>query len=186
MDRNNTAMGYVAKYINKNIHFPNFVFKHKWKFHFFFDSDRLFSKQIIELVQQMLLADNSTEVCMCRLAQPLEVNCKNDVITIDRTTSFENYILQLKGDMPECDWLCNIANFGLASDKGNWCIYCEKGSEIAVLAIDDEVIASRLEPMLLYLSAYPIDEALNRKASFGFLPQSLSKEWAIRLMAEYA
>ncbi|HEX7079783.1 MAG TPA: hypothetical protein VF329_02070 [Gammaproteobacteria bacterium] len=75
---------------------------------------------------------------------------------------------------------------GCSSEVCEWCIYCERSNDMAVLAIRRGVSTERYIPVIAQFKAVRLAEALKQPLAYGFSPQALSEAWRRKLLVEYA
>ena len=76
--------------------------------------------------------------------------------------------------------------YGLASDAGCWCIYCERNNEIAVIAVDRIGSSTEFRRAIEQLDSLPIKQAIEKPVSYGLSSRGLSVKWRNKLLQEYA
>jgi hypothetical protein len=176
----------VAKTINISATLPNQVFFGRFAKFFFFESDRLFSSSFVAIVSSILNIEGSTSCCLVNFSrtQVLEYQVA-EALFLERRTSEAEYDFWLRRGGPAEAWLFSMDRYGCASDKGEWCIYCEKENDIAVLGLlnndDDRIFASQLNE----LHAYPIGILMEKGAFAPFPFNSLRDEWYKLLIENY-
>jgi hypothetical protein len=180
------AISNVYNIISSDARFPKAVFTIDNARFFFFDSDWLFDSEFVGLVRQLLDIENAQCTCVIDLdAHKGTFGSKDSAIVIDRTSNGLNYIIQLKGSGPEDGWIYSVNRFGCASNVGNWCIYCERASELAVIALRESVRFENYDDILQRLKAMPIEKAITNSLCYGFSQRALSSEWRDQLLSNY-
>ena len=173
----------------KNIHtlldeerwFPEYVFRGRWSRVFFFDSDWMFDEDFVELAQTLLQIDGGKCVCLANFDRTVRTDDR--LFFIDANTSPGTYRAVLFGTPSHEGWLDDIGRFGCCSDARDWCLYSERASEIAVIAIRSDAQVDRFRPVLTRVHAEPIAEAIADPLSFGF--EVLLPHWRTELCKQY-
>lgn len=161
--------------------FPQNVFLGDWSNFLFFDSDWIFEAKFVALVQAFMSVEGGNCACL----QNLDAT-SDPIFAISHETTPEEYRLRLVGPDVERAWLYDMRRFACASDTGDWCIYCERSAEIAVIALRRFGVAARYTPVLTELRAAPLVPAINEPLSHGFSNQALTPDWRTTLVREYA
>jgi len=176
----------LQKILKWDDHFPENVFRGEWKEFFFFDPDWLFDATFVENAKALLNWEGGACACVCNMDQ---ADAKGDpqqaVIFLDKDTSGETYRSTLAGPSPGVGWIFGMERYGITSDVGNWCIYCEKDNEIAVIAIREGAKSRAFESVIQSFNALPIERAIAMPPSYGLLPRSLRDDWRKRFLAVY-
>jgi len=167
------------------VRFPRNVFVGPWGYYFFFDSDRIFESAFVNQVKMLLHIEGSSCACLVNLDASAETASSHRRFFIDRSTAPNSYKDFIKGERPGQGWIHSIDRFGCASNLCQWAVYCERGSEIAVIAIRSQFAFDRYSLPLSGLKAVRIRDAVSKPISYGFSPEALSTEWRNVLIHEY-
>jgi hypothetical protein len=100
-------------------------------------------------------------------------------------TTGDEYRALLAGDAPGYGWLDAMERLACASDRGEWCMYCEPNNEIAVIGFRHGSALDRYSLALAALHALPIETAIQESLSYGFSERGLSPEWRRELSRAY-
>jgi hypothetical protein len=167
--------------------FPENAFRGTWDAFFFFDPDALFERQFIEVAKTLLACENGACVCMRNLdVASAAGSAEQASIFVDNETTGAAYLEQLRGPGPGPGWLYRMDRYGCTSDRGNWCIYCERNNEIASIAVRWNGSLSRFARPLQQLDALPIEQAIEKPSSYGLSPRGLPEKWRKKILQEYA
>jgi hypothetical protein len=183
---NSNAFQNVSLAIDRNRRFPENVFLAGWTDFAFFDSDLLFDSLFVEKLRKLFEAEGGTCVCMLNLDEVANGKAEQAALFIDREMTGGAYQARLGGENIGEGWLYNMDRFGFASDLGQWCIYCEKGNEMAVIAIQEKVPNDRFSSTIKEFNAVPIKQAIEKPIGYGFSPRALSPEWRDGLLKAYS
>lgn len=175
----------VTRQIYHDRQFPRNVFGAQWYQFFFFDSDWMFEAEFVGYVKSFLESEGATCACLTNIDAAKHGERLESRFLIDRTTSPEEYQSLLKGAGPGTGWIYDIDRYGCASDVCEWYIYCERRSEIGVIAIRRDVSPERYIPVIAQFKAVSLREAIEKPLTYGFSPRALSEGWRRELLAEY-
>lgn len=172
----------VPSLLDPTRRFPQKIFLGTWKSYSFFDSDWIFSPEFVPWVKSLLQAEGGTRACIYDLdAMAMGHSPQPLSFVIDKETCGGDYQLFLGGSSTDTGWLYTVDRFACTSDKGDWCIYCERRNEIAVIALRSD----RIRRLLPEVKAMPIEQALALPLSYGFSARALSPAWRKELLKEY-
>ena len=154
------AFANVLAVLKRDVHFPKNVFRGIWSNFLFFDADRIFFGNFIWAVKELLLIERSNDACLLNLSR--QSGSEFDLaacICLNASTKTDDYEERLRvGGMANA-WLYNIdEDYGCASDVGEWCIYCERQREVAVIAIKSIEMMKMCHVPLRLLGARPAEE----------------------------
>ena len=173
---------------DSNMKFPNNVFTKAWDYYLFFPSDRMLQKYFANSVSKFIVLEQANIVCLLNLTESSSLEFENAAaLYLDQDITEEKYFSLIWGSGPaeseawvfhmEYDYICT-------SDIGSWCMYCERLSDIAVLAISSEGL-EQLRPALDILQPYTLEEAC-RPGQEGVFPfNDMSQEWHDGLFKNY-
>jgi hypothetical protein len=152
---------------------------------FFFDCDWIFSAEFIDKINLLLQIEGSRCACISNLDETWNGIDQRSFV-IDQHTAEDDYLSVLQGGIGiENGWIYEIGRFGCMTEVGQWCIYCERKSEIAVIGIRKGVSLNKYNPVISQFRALPIEEAIERPLTYGFSPRALSTEWRNELLKQY-
>jgi hypothetical protein len=166
--------------------FPGQVFLGSWSDFFFLDSNWMFDMEFVESAKTLLDLEGSTCACLANLNVVAGGGNSEYVFMIDRSTTAEAYGALLSGPTPGRGWLNDFERFGCTSDVSQWCLYCERASEIAVMAIRGRAALDRYLPVIRHFGAARIRDAIEQPISYVFSARALLPEWRRELVAEYS
>ena len=185
MQKNNTtqaALANATSAIDASRHFPKNVFCGEWGSCFFFDSDRMFDPEFVEKIKALLEIESSMHACMSNLDKSSDE--ERTSFFFNREMAGQTYQAFLAGPKAGDGWIYAVDRFGCASDAGQWCMYCERRNEMAVIVFRKDCSLERYKPVIAQLKALPIKEALDLPLTYGF--GHLSPEWYRDLIKHYA
>jgi hypothetical protein len=172
--------------IRKGARFPHNVFTHKWDGYLFFESYRMFDNDFIELKNIALAEEGSSYVALANLGNtPSGSEVEPSFQFLTKDTVYSEYLSILKGDGSALNWMFLMDRYVCTSDKTNWCIYCEKENDIAVLAVRHTLSTSFIQKLRNLLNAESITAIRDSKAGRPFDFDTLVPSWQSALMAEY-
>lgn len=173
--------------IDTNSRFPGNVFVGEWASFLFFDSDFVFEIEFVRKIKSLIEIERGRCACVCNLDARLDNrDAKESFFLIEETMSDEAYSSVLRGLVAGSGWIYTADRFGCTSDIGQWCIYCERANEIAVVAFQRKVLPSCYSWILEHFKALPFDKVIDPPHSYGFSPRALTQEWHSLMSVEYA
>ena len=176
------ALANLTRALRQNRRLPDGVFSADWSEFLFFDSDRIFDPQFVISAIALLEIEGGIWACMSNLDASSGETKEQSLLFIHREMTGEAYLKFLR----EEGWVYGMDRYGCTSDIAKWCIYCEKGNEIAVLAGREHGSLKKFESVISQLRAVPIEQAVEGPLSYGFSPRALSSEWRDELLKRYA
>jgi len=176
----------VISSIDIELMLPDKVFVEKYSVFRFFQSDRMFVSSFINIVQEILKLEESAVCCLINFSMTNAIEHNEAAgIFIDATSKGDAYEAQLRLGGPAAGWLFGVDRYGCASNKGEWSIYCEKQSDIAVIGLQD-CIHNRFASPLEKLHAETIDFLAQQGSAAPFPFNILTPEWKKGLIGNYA
>ncbi|HNP34892.1 MAG TPA: hypothetical protein PKK10_03470 [Woeseiaceae bacterium] len=146
----------------------------------------MFDAAFVGHVKALLEIEGATCACLANMDASVDDDLRKSRFFIDRTTTPDSYQLLLRGTNPGVGWIYDIDRFGCSSEASEWCMYCERSSEIAIIAFRCDVSLERYVPVIKSFKAVHIAEALKQQLAYGFSSQALAAAWRSELLAEYA
>lgn len=167
----------LLKDIDVRRRFPSQVFKGVWAHFLFFDSDWMFDSKFVNNALAMLESEGCAAACITEL-DTLANGMSFFLTGNTHPKDYASFLVERK-------WLYEFGRFGCVSTSNSWCMYCERQSEIAVVALKEEAMS--LHPVLSEaFKASSIHDAVSEVISYGFSERALSKEWRAELLKQYA
>lgn len=180
------ALANIDDTIDSHRRFPENVFLGRWEEFLFFDPDWIFDKQFPGAIKTLLDSENALCACLKNLTPPsLGAPSEQASIFLDKQTNPETYFTFLSKPVG-IGWLYRMDNYGCTSDVGDWCMYCERNNEIAVIAVRKIHSDQRFRSITGFLNALPIQQAIAAPFSYGLSPRVLSPAWREGLLKEYS
>ncbi|MEM5370065.1 hypothetical protein V4C53_29060 [Paraburkholderia azotifigens] len=171
---------------NREKSFPEQVFNGHWQKFLFFQSDYLFSSEFVDTVHDLLRQEQAHTVCLINLGQ---VDTDHPEVTaaiyLDDATNARMYRDRLIAGGPDHGWLFAVDRYVCTSDAGNWCIYCEKDSDIAVVGLRVVDGSPELGVCFQNVFATTISALLEDGEQTLFPFNQLLPEWREGLLANY-
>jgi hypothetical protein len=177
------ARSNMSATIDKHSRFPKRVYVGDWRTFFFFDSDWVFDMKFVDKIRQLL--DIESGKCAVIVNLDEDVDAENSFFSFENETTHLDFQLFLNGTDLGGGWLHSVGRFGCVSDVGEWSIYCEKGSEIAVIAVRGNIRRDKYSQVVAAFKALPIDQAISMPLSYGFSERALSFEWRQELCIQF-
>lgn len=108
------------------------------------------------------------------------------LLLIDATTEPDTDDAMMRLGGPTEGWLFGMDRFGSASDRGEWCIYCEKMNDVAIIALRQRIDVEKYAEHLKQLHAEPIGALLKAGAAAPVPFGQLTAPWRHGLARHYA
>ncbi|MEP7305929.1 MAG: hypothetical protein ABJA98_10465 [Acidobacteriota bacterium] len=179
------AQANLRRAINLERRFPSNVFLGSWSDFYFFDADWMRVADAVEHVKALLDVEGGRCACLWKLDS--ENPSEPRFFYVRRETSVDEYGALLAGKTAGYGWLDALERLACASDAGDWCIYCEPNSEIAVIGFQQVDAAHRYASALARVHAMRFEDATQEPPlSYSFSERALSREWREAFLREYA
>lgn len=187
----------ILEALDVSAQLPGQVFRGTWQAFRFFESDWLFVPEFAEALGDLMRREGSAVACMINVDPG--VWCMHDpnwwirqeqpesnvaLLPVRMTPASYDDLLKRKGE-PICSWLVGRGSFAIASDRGEWCIYCQS-YDVAIIAFRHELAMGRSSAFLRRTSALSLEEhlALGGEGILGF--DKLVPEWRRGLVENYS
>lgn len=181
------AIGHVIDSIDSAASFPGQVFVGGWGAFMFFESDRLFSPSFAVIASDLLHAERADVFCLLNFDEMSKVeDGLAAAVFIDAETEPYAYDAMLREGGAAEGWLFGMDRYGGASSQGGWCIYCEKGNDIAVIALRQSGDVKKYAECLRRLHAERITALLNAGEAANFPFNQLVEPWRYNLSKYYS
>lgn len=166
---------------------PGRVYHGAWNRFLFFESDRVFAPEFAGVIGELLKLEGGQVACLLNIDKATLVESKmRGAIFLDAITTNRSYEAALEGDGPANGWIYQMDNYGCMSDIGEWCIYCEKANDIALIALRETTIdENKFEIPLQHLCAKPIEQLISGGDSPLFPFDHLVPAWRKGLIDNY-
>ncbi|MGH8020743.1 MAG: hypothetical protein ACREIA_21145 [Opitutaceae bacterium] len=178
------ALANLSRALDARRWFPEAVFLGQWSSFLFFDSDWIFEGPFVEKAKALLQIEGGQCAGISNLDEA--VGGGGSSFFIDQKIAGQDYQSFLKGPRVGDGWIYGVDRFGCTSDVGQWCIYCERRNEIAVIAVRESRAVEKYRAAIAQFKAMPIDQAVALPLSYGFSERALSAEWRAELLKHYA
>jgi hypothetical protein len=177
------AFGNLLRAVDVQKRMPMNVFFGTWAKFLFFESDRIANAKFVEVVAQLLTAENATIGGLLNVFETKSFVFEHiAALFLDKATTGIDYMACLRGTSPAVGWLYSMGTYACASDVGEWCIYCERDNDIAIIGLRDNDGVAKFKAPLEELSAGSI-EALEASGFFPF--NKLIPTWRKGLIENY-
>ena len=163
---------------------PDPVFSSERAHFRFFSSDEIFAPEFVGKLKMLLQIEGAACACITNLDGNTG-NGPSEAFFLNRLTTPEEYLEQLKGDGQRPGWLHRMDRFGVTSDMGGWLIYCEKANEIAAIGFEVQVGPGKIDHMSAQLGGLPVKAAVAKPVSIIFASKRLPTEWSDILIRNY-
>lgn len=173
----------LASAIDVENRFPNCIFRGTWGSFYLFDSDWIFESAFVDNISSILDVEGSSCVCLVNLDR--EMDDATRMFVIDRSTTAASYQNLLRGTGPSDGWIYAMDRFACISDKGMWCIYCERQNELAVIGFRQSISCERYKSMLESVHAGRVADVLAGRADYELSAHVASRQWKDQLLAQY-
>jgi hypothetical protein len=168
--------------IRPGVKFPANVFAGPWSNFLFLESDALFFGQFVWAIKEFLRIERSTAACIVNLSrQRAGAPDEQSTLWLNSDITNDKYQEQLRAERGEIAWFYDVEDYVCASDVGSWCIYAEKQSEIAVIALKNVAASKQFHYALRYLGADSLTYLL--RAHFPFT--HITADWRASLVKNY-
>ena len=181
-----SAVANIDQMIDAQRQLPQNVFTGRWASFHIFDSDCMFESTFVDTIKDLLRAQGGKCACIRNANAAQDTSADNRFFCVVDATSAVDYQRVLSGANAGDGWIYEMGRFACASDAGQWCIYCERSNEIAVIAMRARPENIAYQRVLSRLGAKCVEDALLGETIYGLSPRALSPEWRRLLQSEYA
>lgn len=170
--------------LDLKLRLPRRVFRGSWQF-FFFDSDHVVDANFVEWIKSVIALERSGCACIVQLDQLTCSSVPPGTFIVDEDATAQHFRTVLKG-VNHDGWVYQMSRIGCCSNSGNWSVYCERESEIAILGFRESMVLAPFCSAITELGAKSIREAIDLPISYGYSSRALSPEWKSALIREYS
>lgn len=176
----------VVARINVDARLPEQVFSGPLAEYLFFESDWLFGPCSVQIAQDLMKKEGAESCCLLNFSRThvLEYQAAATIF-IEKSVSNEQYDAWLRSGGPASGWLYARERYGLASDGGEWCIYCETNNDVAVIGLQTADGSAKYSSVLRTIHAKPILTHLREGTSATFPFSDLTSTWRAALIEHY-
>jgi hypothetical protein len=165
---------------------PENVFSEAWRNFLFFQSDWMFTELFVDALRAFFDAEGASVACLLRLSEADSPEFeKAAALYLGGTTVGSDYEARLRGNGPPGGWLYGMDRYACASDVGDWCIYCEKENDVAVVALRGVDGLVRFRSALESLRADSLESIYDSNGRGVFPFTKLTTEWRLALADHY-
>jgi hypothetical protein len=166
--------------------FPDHVFTGKWAEFLFFQSDYIFSPDFTNFIHQLLRIEHADVACLLNIDRTESFTFeKAALILIDVEMDGTIFGAKLRAGGPLDGWLFAIDRYACSSDGGEWCIYCEKENDVAVIGFRNLGGSDKFQAALKGISAKPIESLISGGCSPLIPFNRLTSIWCEGLIKNY-
>lgn len=181
------ALGHVIDSIDTAACFPRQMFRGSWGAFLFFESDRLFASGFAVIAAGLLNAERSEVCCLLNFSETDRMAYESAaMLFIDAGTEPHAYDAMLRQGGSTKGWLFGMDRYGCASNRGGWSIYCEKGNDVAAIALRQPEDAEKYVEYLKQLYAEEITVLLKSGSAASVPFGQLTEPWRRGLIQHYA
>ncbi|MGB8366287.1 MAG: hypothetical protein WCE20_17460 [Rhizomicrobium sp.] len=169
--------------VHTDITLPLNVFVGAWAEFLFFESDAIFKPEFVAAMHDLLDAEMSHVCCLINLGATKNVSSEPPAMFLGRSIDPAYYMRLLRGNGAPDSWLYLVDRYICASDVGDWCIYCEKENDVAIIALRTTDSLNRFQSALDRLHAEGLEKICGAEGVFPFT--KLTAEWRNGLASHY-
>lgn len=178
------ALANLSRALDASRRFPENVFLGKWGGFLFFDSDWIFEGPFVERAKALLEIEGGQCASISNFDEAAGTDGSS--FFIEQKTAGQDFQSFLQGPRIGEGWIYGVDRFGCTSDVGEWCIYCERRNEIAVIAVRESRAVEKCSAAIAQFKAMPIEQAIALPLSYGFSERALSADWRSEFLKQYA
>jgi hypothetical protein len=179
------ALNNVKESIDLGARLPSPVFVGQWAQFLFLDCYALFRPTFANLVRSVLRSETSQCCCVLNLSSlRASTFAPPDVFYFAADTTETEYAQCLR--QSRTGWVVMMDDYACASDVGDWCIYCEKANDVAVIGFRSGKASVLLHGELQELRAESIETLLARGQTAPIPFSRLTPTWRDGLVANYS
>jgi hypothetical protein len=172
--------------IDTEISFPGQVFKKKWHEFYFFQSDRMFNVGFFGILEKLMSLENSEVCCFLNMDETVKFEFESAAaIFVDNAMTENKFYERLYDGGPAVGWLYGMDTYACSSNIGNWCVYCEKANDIAVIGFVNSNEGEENQLVLQKLYAKPIVDLIDGGRNSMFPFSELVPDWRKELVKNY-
>jgi hypothetical protein len=181
-----SAFHNVIGSIDSALRFPAQVFRGGWSAFLFFESDRLFASGFPVVAAGLLKTEQAEVCCLLNFSETNTLAYESAaMLFIDANTEPHVYDAALRQGGPAKGWLFGMDRYGSASDRGRWSIYCEKGNDVAAIALRERGDLEQYIEYVKQLHAEPIATLLEAGPGAPVPFSQLTENWRRGLIQNY-
>ncbi|MDD4913965.1 MAG: hypothetical protein PHW13_02855 [Methylococcales bacterium] len=199
MDILNENMNYTDKNVSRinafnnikgaiefDVFLPDCPFKDAWNSFRFFPSDHIFDSEFVGVINKLLKIENANLCCLLNINQTQISEYEFiKAIYLEESVSEQHYQMLLRGDSPSNGWIYMMDTYACSSDVGDWCIYCDKENDLAVIGFRKSCDSLKFNLPLEELYARPIEILLADKDTALFPFNRLTTDWQKKLLKNF-
>jgi hypothetical protein len=179
------ALNNVKRSIDLATRLPGPVFSAPWAQFLFVEAYALFRPNFASIVRSLLCTENSQCCCLLNLGSLRgPAFAPPDAFYFAADTTESAYAQCLREGTT--GWAVMMDDYACASNGGEWCIYCEKGNDVAVIGLRSRDGLAHFHAELHELRAERIEDLLARGQRASFPYSRLTATWRDGLLANYS
>jgi hypothetical protein len=163
--------------------FPSNVYRGVWSDFYLFDPDWMFEGAFVDKVSSLLAFEGATCACLANLDS--DVGDTSSAFFIDSGITADVYQCRLQGTSPGNGWIYAMGRFACISNKGTWCIYCERQNELAVIGFGQDALCEDFKSVLETVCAGRVADVLAGRADYELSDHVASRDWRREILRQY-
>ncbi|MGD0959769.1 MAG: hypothetical protein ABSB19_08185 [Methylomonas sp.] len=186
LDARRKAISNIVSALDFDVFLPKRLFKGAWNNFLFFPSDHIFTEEFAEVVAELLNIENAHVCCFLNINETNSLVFENiAAIFLDKTITGREFDAALRGNGPSVGWIYRVDSYVCASDIGEWCIYCERENDIAVIGFRSDCGNRKFRLPMEKLLARPITELVTLEGASIFPFNKLTPDWRSELTKNF-
>jgi hypothetical protein len=166
---------------------PQQMFMTAWYEYLFFESSCVFVDSFTDVVSALLRSEESTSCCLLNFGESHSLECELAAsIYLEEATTRKEYSALLRRGGLANSWITRMDEYGCSSNKGEWCIYCEKANDIGVIALRYPESSAKFRLALETLRAASLDAIFMRGSATPYAFAQMIPKWRHDLLKNYA
>jgi hypothetical protein len=181
-----SAFHNVIKSIRIEARLPSQVLFGTWPEFYFFESDVILSRSFVGFVHELCRIEQSTSCCLLNFTQTRVLEYQEAAfIFIEAKMSEDEFDAKVREGGPASGWLFGVDHYGCSSDNGDWCLYCERENDVALIGFKSTSSVDKYQSALESIGAKPIEDLVENGISPLFPFSKLTPEWKRALIDNY-
>lgn len=181
------AFNNVVTSVNVAAEFPSQVFLGSWEKILFFESDHVFAPQFANIIQGLVTIERAKSCCLLNITQTTDFLLeKAATMFLEPPFLNQEYYLRLRSGGASEGWLFRMDRYACSSDRGEWSVYCEKGNDIAAIALRGSSGEDRFSEPIKQLTAKSIVSLVKQGSDAPVPFNRLTKSWESALLKNYS
>ena len=180
------AFDNATQSLDFNSRLPDNVFIGHWDSFLFCESDRMFDREFVSILNLLLQLEKASVSCVINISETKVFNIDEAaLIFIDEEVTGNEYMQSLQAGGPANGWFYMVDRYACSSNIGEWCIYCEKDNDVAVIGLRKAAGIEKFKEPFRYLHASPITDLISKGSSSLYPFSHLIPAWREGLLKNY-